>query len=372
MAIDFSLTEEERILVDAVAEFGKKEIYPNLRKFESEGVSEELIRKVFELGVYSVEFSESIGGAGLGIFHRALVTEELAASGDPGITYSIFSHLPYSYLLNCISDEEKKEKYLKPVLTLEKKGILARCQIFDDLVETKVNFKRKNGELLLSGRAVIESEKPDFILIFANSDLENKTGLFVVESKDVNFQRKLMRCGVCSSQAFEIKINSSVKEDKVLSLDVLSSDKTKFMKALSMMRLYTASLITGLSRICSEYSLKYSLDRIAFGQPIAYHQAISFMLSDTAIATETARLALWKGCYLFDKKGEDDEVFDAVSEAFLEAIEVGYKTSSDALQILGGQGYIKDHPVEKWMRDYREIANFLGSPDLVVGNLRNI
>jgi alkylation response protein AidB-like acyl-CoA dehydrogenase len=375
MAIDFSLSEDEKMLWETANEFAQKEIVPNIRVIEEKGISAELRKKATEIGLLGIEFPESLGGAGLGMFQRALVTEAIS-SGDPGAAYSLFIHLPYSYFLLELGNDEMKEKYLKPVITGTKKACLLRSEFLPDEVITPIKWTKTDGNYKLSGRGIIEVDNPDFVLIPAKC--ENKVGFFLLDGlKDVEVGKTLHRCGVESSPAIEILLKDvEVKKEMCLTEDALSHEN--LWRAVVRTRLFISSLLLGLAKTAQEYSLKYAMERVAFEQPIAKHQAISFMLADDATQVEAIRLILWKALYEFDKNsGTEDKsvkssVIDWSIEAYLQAVDYSSAISADAVQILGGHGYIKDHPVEKWMRDVRELTNAFGRPEAFRIALENL
>jgi len=375
MAIDFSLSEDEKILVEMVNDFAQKEIVPNIRLIEEKGISPEIRKKASEIGLFGIEFPESLGGSGLGMFQRALVAEAIS-SGDPGAAYSLFIHLPYSYFLLELGSDEMKEKYLKPVITGMKRACLLKAEFLPDDVITPVKWTKTDGNYKISGKGIIEVDNPDFLLIPAKS--ENKAGLFLLNDlKSVEVGKSLHRCGIQSSPAIEIVLKDvEVKKEMCLTEDALSHEN--LWKAVVRTRLFISSILLGLAKAAQEYSLKYAMERVAFGQQIAKHQAISFMLADDATQVEGIRLILWKALYEFDKnsgteeKGIKSSVIDWSIEAYLQAVDYSSSISADAVQILGGHGYIKDHPVEKWMRDVKELANAFGRPDAFRIALENL
>lgn len=366
MAIDFSLNEDEKILVETVNDFAQKEIVPNIRVIEEKGIPEGMRKKALEMGLMGIEFPDKLGGSGLGMFHRGLVTEVLSA-GDPGVTYSLFIHLPYSYFLLEIGSDEMKEKYLKPVITGEKGACLLKAEFYADDVLTPIKWAKNQDGYKISGTGIIELENPDFILVPAKSD--GNVGFFLIsEGEKLEIGRSLHRCGLQSSPAREVIFKEiQLKKDMCLTENALSHEN--FWRAVVRTRLFLSSLLLGLAKTAQEYSLKYALERVAFGQQIAKHQAISFMLADMATYVEAIRLILWKSLYEFDKNSGTSEkeimssVNDSSIEAYLQAVDYSAIISGDAVQLLGGHGYIKDHPVEKWMRDAKDIANAFGRPE---------
>jgi alkylation response protein AidB-like acyl-CoA dehydrogenase len=132
-------------------------------------------------------------------------------------------------------------------------------------------------------------------------------------------------------------------------------------RALARARLWTASLLVGAMRAAAEYSRDYAMQRVAFGRPIAHHQALAFLIADMAGAVEGARLLLHEAALLLDR-GEPAEA--ACATAFLEAAEQAMFVAPNAVQILGGHGFMQDYPVEKWMREARALGLLFGGVDL--------
>ena len=121
-----------------------------------------------------------------------------------------------------------------------------------------------------------------------------------------------------------------------------------------------AALLVGAARGAHRYAMRYAMERTAFGRPIAHHQALAFLIADLAIAVDVARLAVWRAAAALDR-GEPAE-WEAAS-ALVEAAEQALFVGPNAVQILGGHGFMKDHPVEKWMRDIRTLAALAGGRD---------
>ena len=349
--IDFSLTEEQKLLVDSIRDFAKSELYENLRKIEQNGISPETRAKVQEMGILAVEFPEDVGGLGMDMTTRALVLKTMAEYGDPGATYTIFEYLPFAWAL---FDLAQDKELIKPVLEGKKKGILAKCGIYPDFVSTRANAKADRNVLAVDDIA-------DFVAFFAKDG--EKISLCVAD--DVKVEREILRSGVLSSKAREVV----VEKWDVVKEDVLS-DRERWRTFTSRIKLFISALCVGTSRIATEYAIDYALERVAFGKPIAYHQAIGFMLADMKVLCDGAEAMLWRATWKFDR-GKTDR-HDATTEAFLEAVEVAEKVTADAVQVLGGHGYITDHPVEKWMRDFQDIANCYTSARFWSGSLENM
>jgi alkylation response protein AidB-like acyl-CoA dehydrogenase len=131
-------------------------------------------------------------------------------------------------------------------------------------------------------------------------------------------------------------------------------------RALARARLYAASLLVGVMRAAAEFSRAYALERVAFGRPIAHHQALAFLIADIATAVEGSRLLVHEAAARLDR---GDPAGEACATAFLEAAEQAMFVTPNAVQILGGHGFMQDYPVEKWMREARALGLWLGGVD---------
>jgi alkylation response protein AidB-like acyl-CoA dehydrogenase len=349
--IDFSLNENQELLIKTVEDFAKKEIREKIREIEEKGANE-LRKKVFELGLGGIEFPENVGGAGMGMLERVLVLKTMSEKGDGGTTYSIFSFLPALY---AVFELTQNQDLVKDGIEGKTKITLAKTGIYYDGVQTKAKMKEQDKIVL-----VIEEEKPQIILFFA----EDKSGLYLCSSSEFEIKRKIFRSGLLSSPAYEVEIKSFEKISDV------QTQYQNWRRFVARIQIFLSSIVAGISKCAADYALEYALERVAFERPIAYHQAISFMLADMDILSTSLEQILFKACWEFDNQKENFD--DSATELFLEALDVGKKVTSDAVQVLGGHGYIKDHPTEKWMRDFQDIINAFGSPARFEGTIKNL
>lgn len=349
--MNLELNEQQELLRKTCEDFGSKEIRPNIRDIESKGVKE-LREKIYELGLFGVEFSENFGGAGMGMIERSIVLKTLSERGDGGTVFSIFYPL---FSIYALAELTKSDDLLKDCIAGNKKVALAKCGLAPSFIKTRAKIDSKDIKV------VVEDKDIKGILFFAERD---KSKYSLCYSNDFEFEKEIFRSGVLSSPAFEVKIKSYEK----LSDNVI--ENPNWEKFLSRVKIALSAICVGICKAASDYALTYALERIAFGRPIAYHQAISFMLSDMDMLSESLEILLFKASYDFDAK--KDFFVDSATELIIETLETGRKIVSDAVQVLGGHGYIKDHPVEKWMRDFEDIIYAYGSPVLYEGSIRNL
>ena len=136
--------------------------------------------------------------------------------------------------------------------------------------------------------------------------------------------------------------------------DVLSDDDAALGRAWLSVAVQNAAMHLGVARASHAYALQYTQERIAFGKPVAHFQAVAFMLADAAMLVDAARWSIWRGAWALD--GGRDDAPRAVGEALVNAYEIATRLVDDGVQLLGGAGYVFDHPVEKWMRDQKTLS----------------
>ncbi|MEW6777153.1 MAG: acyl-CoA dehydrogenase family protein, partial [Bdellovibrionota bacterium] len=133
-----------------------------------------------------------------------------------------------------------------------------------------------------------------------------------------------------------------------------------YWRSLARLRVYASSMLVGVAAASLQHAMKYTQERVAFGRPVAHHQGIAFLIADLAARIDGARLSLWRAAWALSQKGDPTE---AAAGAYLDAIEIALETGEQGVQLLGGHGYMQDHPVEKWMREARTISQFFGGRD---------
>lgn len=349
--INLELTEQQELLRKTCEDFASRDIRPAIRDIEKKGTLL-LSEKIRELGLFGFEFPEELGGAGLGMTERVLVLKTMSEKGDGGTVFSIFYPLFPIYALFELTE---LKDIVKDALAGKRNIALAKCGLAPSYINTRARLREKEI------RAVIEEKNVKEVVFFAEES-EGKYCLCI--SDDFETEKEIFRSGLKSSPAIEVKLTRFEK---------ISTNVTKhenWDKFLGRMKLAISSICVGICRASTNYALDYALERVAFGKPIAYHQALSFMLADMDTLTDSIELLLFKSAYDFDSGKKISS--DSTTELFLETLDIGRKIVSDAVQILGGHGYIKDHPVEKWMRDFEDVINAFGSPLLYEGSIKDL
>jgi alkylation response protein AidB-like acyl-CoA dehydrogenase len=340
--IDFSLEEEQRLLVQTVRDFAGTWIRPRLREFERAGDVPADVRNAFaSLGLALLDVPERWGGLGQSQVTAALVHEELAF-GDAGAAVALFRSQPLVAAVLELGDDVQRERLLRePVV-----GAVA--------LAGEARARRLPGSYRLEGtkRWVVGS---GCAIVLADADAdETGPAAFVVGPVPGTRYETL---GLDAARIGELVLDGcEVSEaDRLPAGGDLGAALRRFQARYALIN---AARQVGLGRAAYEYSLGYAEERRAFGKPIAHFQSIAFLLAEVHMEVESARGLLWRAAAAWDMGLAHAPVL--VAEAAVHAAEAAWRAADAAVQILGGAGYVRDHPVEKWMRDTQTLA-LLGS-----------
>jgi acyl-CoA dehydrogenase len=364
--VEFQLTEEQQMIRDTVAAFALDEIRPAARPADESGeIPADLTAKIWELGLVRGPIPESYGGDG---GERSAITGAIAAEelgyGDLSIALHSLAPRLFAYPILEMGTAEQKTSYLKqftgPKYAAAGAAILEPRWDFD-LTELATRARRDGNAFVLSGRkcAVPLAADSSAILVYAKSgsgDGFDGVDAFVVprDSAGVKVGEREQNMGLRALPTYEVGLDncrlgpeSRVGGDKGINFSRLASEG----------RVALAAMAIGMMRASFEYGRDYAKERKAFGVPIATKQAIAFILADMAIEIDAARLLVWEAASCLDKGA------DALKESYLAKNYVAasvVKVTDNAVQVLGGHGYIREHPVEMWLRNARAIAAFDG------------
>ena len=356
---EFEITDNQRMVQQVARDFAEKVIRPVVMKYdESQEFPFEIIHKLAELGFMGVIFPEEYGGAGLGYLEYVTVIEEISKI-DPSVGLSIAAH--NSLCTNHIytfGNEEQKRKYVPDLASGKKIGAWALTEPTSgsDAGGMRTTAVRDGNVFVLNGSKnfITHGSVGNITVVTAITDKsKGKRGIsaFVVENDTPGFivsrkENKLgMRCCDTSAIAFD---NLRVPKE-----NLLGQEGTGFSQSLAVLdggRISIAALSVGIAQGALDASLKYSRERRQFGKPIGEFQAIQWKLADMATHTEAARLLTYRAAYL-KNQGKDITLESSIAKYF--ASEIAVQATSEAIQIHGGYGFIKDFPVEKLYRDVK-------------------
>ena len=355
--MNFDLTEDQKALQATVREFARREIAPHVREYdESQEFPRPIMARAAELGLLGCLFPEEYGGAGLSYVDYALVIEEISAvDGAVGLSVAAHNSLCSNHIY-MFGTAEQKQRYLTPLARGAKIGAwsLTEPTAGSDAGGTRTTARLEDGHWILRGAKTFATHgaSGDIAVVFAVTDPDKgKRGIsaFVVERGTAGFRtgRKEDKLGCRASDTAEIVLDDC----RVPEGNLLGRRGDGFVNALQILdggRISIAALAVGMARGAYEASLRYSRERMQFGQPIASFQAIQWKLADMATEIDAARLLVQRAA---DRKDHGEDVNVAAAMAKLFASEVAVRVANEAVQVHGGYGYTRDYPVEKFYRD---------------------
>jgi len=372
--IDFELSDEQRAAVDMAHDFALNELRPIAEEWDRKGEfpGDLILPKAAQAGLTSAGIPEEYGGGGLDPLTAAMVFEELAW-GCAGLATSIGANNLASAPIQIAGTEEQKQKWL-PRLCDEKNPRLAGFCLTEpeagsDVSAIKTTAKVDGDNFVLNGQKcfITNGGISDVYTVFAQTD--NGLSGFIVDGKaeGVSMGRHEDKLGIRASHTAEVFLENV----KVPKEDMLGDPGSAFvtvMQTLDQTRAGVAALAVGVARAAFEEANAYAKERVQFGNPILMNQAISFMLADMLINIEAGRRLYYYAGWLANKMVETGKssrrltVASSISKAFCG--DMVMKVTTDAVQVLGGYGYMKDYPVEKYMRDAKIMQIYEGTAQI--------
>lgn len=357
--IDFTLEKKQQEIIEKYRDFTEREIRPNRLKYDE--LAEfpwPIVKKAYKEGLMNGPVPVKHGGNGYSIFEGSLASEELGA-GCIGIGIGIDANTLALTPLLLAGNEEQHKKFFG--LLKEVEGVAAYCltepNAGSDVQGIKSTAIRKGDKFILNGhkRFITNAEAATFHTVFAQTDPEKGSRsltAFVVPADlpGVEIKPRLQKMGQKASVQNEIIFT----DVEVPAENMLGREGTGFlyaMKTFDRTRTGVAALSVGAAREAFEISKDWAKNRIQFGKPIAANQAIGFMLADMATTLEAARIITWKAAHAYDAGLRDASKLSAMSKLY--ASDVAMKIATDAVQVMGGDGYSRDFIVEKIMRDVK-------------------
>jgi alkylation response protein AidB-like acyl-CoA dehydrogenase len=376
--IDFSLTEEQKEFQKLAHEFAKNEIRPVAAQYdETEEVPWDVIKKAAKIGLTAYRYPEEYGGLGINDpITSLLITEELAW-GCAGIATAINGTGLAATGILVTGTEEQKRKYI-PMFTDSDNPRLGAMGLTEpgagsDVASMTTTAVRDGNEYVLNGtkQFITNGGIADIHVIFAQTDKSkgwDGIAAFVIEkgTPGLKMGRKEKKLGVRASHTAQVILEDCrIPLENRLGREPGSSTYITGLGALKMLEATRPSVgaaALGIARASYEYALEYARERKQFGKPIIKQQAIAFKLADMAMEIDAARLLIWRAAWMVKNKMPFRRGEGSMAKLF--AGDVAVKTSLEAIQILGGYGYTKEYPVEKWMRDAKIYQIWEGTAEI--------
>jgi len=367
--IGFELTQEQVALQDMARKFAANEIRPKAAEHDHAGTfPTEILEKAFGLGLMTGFIPEEYGGLGLSALDACIIEEELGW-GCSGITTSMTANgLALTPILVGGTDEQKKRLVAPFSMNLQYASFcLTEPGAGSDAGGIQTTAKKDGDGYILNGRKcfITNGSYASQYTVFASTDRsKGHKGLsvFVVprDLPGVSAGKKEDKMGQRASDTSDVLFEEvRIPEDNRIGKE---GEGFKIaMITLDYARPTVAAMAVGVARAAFELAMEYSKERVQFGVPIAMNQAIHFLLADMAMDIEAARLLTYKGAWLLDQ-GRRNTKESSYAKAF--AADLAMRVTTDAVQIFGGYGYMKDYPVEKLMRDAKLLQIYEGTSQI--------
>ncbi len=355
--MNFDKNENQEMIAQMVRDFAEKEIRPNMKKWDDDEIFPvETMKKMGELGLLGIFIPEEYGGSGFSYFEYATALMELGrVCGGIGLSVAAHNSLCTGHIYYHGSEEQKR-KYLPKLASGEWIGAwgLTEPNTGSDAMRMKTTAVKEGNEWVINGAKnwITHGLSGDVaVVLIRTGELLDSNGItaFIIEKGTPGFSAVKIKekLGVRASETAELIFdNVRVPEENVIGQ--VGMGFRQAMQILDGGRISIASLSAGIARGAYEASVKYAKEREQFGQPIAHFQAIGFKLADMATEVEAAELLCFQAAYL---KNNKLPVTKAGAFAKYYASEVAVKCGNEAVQIMGGYGYTKEYPAEKFLRD---------------------
>jgi acyl-CoA dehydrogenase len=368
--MDFAITEDQQRLVDTARKFTREKIIPVAGKLDEHGTfPKEICEEGWELGLMNAEVPQEYGGLGLPTLDHVLMMEEINY-GCAGVGTTLAGNNLAAMPLILAGDEEQKKKFL---------GSLTEAPIFaayacsepdagSDVAGLRTTVKKVGDEYVMTGqkRWITNGGYASWYTVFGRigelKDRHKGITCFVVprDLPGVSVGKKENKLGQRASNTTDVLF----EEVKLTKANLVGAEGEGFkiaMKTFDRSRPWIAAGATGIMRRALDECRRYSLERKAFGQPIAQFQAIQFMLAEMAMKYEATRLLMLKASWSIGQ-GKLDAIESSYAKAF--GADSAMAVATDAVQIFGGYGYTKEYPVEKLMRDAKLLQIYEGTSQI--------
>jgi len=371
MAMDFGLTDEQKMILDTVRKFKEKECpKEKVAEWDNEGVDfpPELWKKLGDIGVLGLGFPEKYGGTPGGMLDEALIAEELSYGfNDLALAYLLgVSFGGYSILHQ--GNDEQKEKYLPPLIRGETNFALGLTEPgggLDILNALKTKAREDGDHFIINGTKIFTTGMhvaDTIVLVARTDDVPGKPTrgltIFLVDKKTPGITyNKLEKLGSHTMATYEV-IYEDVKVHKSQILGERGKGWYQILGTLNNERIIVAAECCGIARCAFDEALQYAKEREAFGKPIGDHMAIQHYLAEMATEIETARLLTYKAAWLVDTAKTKEELMAAGGAATMckyWASDVGQRVTDKGMRILAGYGFMMEYHMQRYFRNIRQL-----------------
>ncbi len=367
--MDFELTSEHREIQHLAGEFAAREIEPHAAAWDREHrFPREVFARLAEVGLMGTCVPEEYGGAGADFLAYVLVLEQLSRA-DAGVGVTVAVHTSAATLpILLFGTEEQKSRFVPPLARGDHLGAFALTEAESGsdagALRTRAEPEGDGWRITGAKQWITNARHAGTFLLFARTD-EQRAGArgvsaFLLDAEHVRVTRDEQKLGLNSSETNDIVVDGAfVEHDRLLHEE--NHGFRVAMKTLDGGRIGIAAQAVGIAQAAYDVSSAYAKERHAFGRPIAKFQAIEFKLADMATEIEAARLLTYRAAWL---KQNDRPHTEAGAKAKLYASSVARRHTGEAIQILGGYGYTKEFPVERYYRDAKVTEIYEGTSEI--------
>jgi len=372
VAVDYFLTEEQKLLQEIAYEVVRERIRPVRAELdEKEEFPWEIMKDLAQADLFGIWIPEAYGGLGMGILENCLVVEQLAR-GCIGIATTFAASGLGAYPIILFGSEELKRKYLPPIARGEKLAAFALTEpgAGSDVSAIRTRAVRVGDEYILNGTKqwITNGGEADIYSVFAITDPTKGprgASCFVVEKGDPGFSfgKKEQKLGIRASATRELVFNDCrIPKERLIGREGMGFIVA--MKTFDKSRPGIGALGVGLAQEALDISVEYARKRIQFGKPIISFQVIQHKLADMATKIEAARALIYSAARYLDGKGDPPNASKIAAMCKIFASDVAVQVALEAVQILGGYGYMRDYPVEKLLRDSKILQIYEGTNEI--------
>ena len=368
--VDFTLTDEQKDLRELAHDFAEREIRPVAWELDKDGGwPQAILNKAHEVGLMNTHIPEEYGGAGLSTLDGCIIEEELSW-GCSGVQTSLGANGLAAAPVLLGGSEDVKREFCEALLDDVK--LASFCLTEPDAGSDVSGMRTRAVRSAAGDKYVINGSKcfitngsyADYYVVYAKTDPDaghrGISAFLVCKDDTVIVDKKEDKMGQRASNTATITFNDTEVDARYL----LGEENKGFklaMMVLDRTRPGVAAMATGISRAAFEMAVAYSKERVQFGVPIAMHQAIQFMIADMATKVHLSRLATWNSAVLLDQ-GKRNTLESSHAKRF--AADTAMEVTTDAVQIFGGYGFIKEYKIEKLMRDAKIMQLYEGTSQI--------
>ena len=364
--VDFALSEEQEELRRVAREFAQNEIAPVAMAFDKTGEFPwEIYRKAYDIGLMNVSVPTAYGGGGLSAIECCLIVEELGAA-CAGMTTSIMVNDLALMPILVGGSEEQQRTFVAPFCSRFNMGAFCLTEpgAGSDVAAMSTTAKRDGDTYILNGTKtfITNGSVASLYTVFATRDKSLRhqgiAGFIVpADTPGISHGKKFDKMGQRASDTAEVifedvripRANLLGREDEGFRIAMVTLDRTRPM---------IAAMSVGLARAAMDAAVQYAKERVTFGTPIGHHQAVQLLIADMAKDVDAARLLTWQCAWLIDQ-GHRATKESSLAKCF--ATDIAMRVTTDAVQVFGGYGYMKDLPLEKYMRDAKLMQIYEGT-----------